>query len=243
MSRIFDALQQAQRQGISNVEPLRSSLLPLSSDGDGIAMDEEMVSLYQTIISALPNIEHRSVLFVGSRSNEGTSTVARQLAKTVSLRVGRNVLLIDLDRSRPDLHVYGDLRPEGDLNEIVSNGHGIDKALCQVEETSLYVMPLFRSTMVTPRTLDSARSGMFWEAIKEKFDLIIVDSPPATRFPDGPGIVSKVDGVILVVEAEKTRWPVALSVKRKIQASGGNILGIVFNKRRHYIPQWLYKRI
>jgi len=71
--------------------------------------------------------------------------------------------------------------------------------------------------------------------------LIIVDSPPASMFPDGPAIVSRLDGVILVVEAEKTRWHVALSVKEKILKSGGNILGIVFNKRRLYIPEFIYR--
>jgi Mrp family chromosome partitioning ATPase len=90
--------------------------------------------------------------------------------------------------------------------------------------------------------LEFARGAGFWEPLRERFDLIIVDSPPATMFHDGPGIVSMVDGVVLVVEAEKTRWPVALSVKEKIEQSGGRILGVVFNKRKYYIPKWLYRR-
>jgi protein-tyrosine kinase len=49
--------------------------------------------------------------------------------------------------------------------------------------------------------------------------------------------------VVLVVEAEKTKWPVIQDVKEKLISHGGNILGIVFNKRRYYIPRWLYNRI
>ncbi len=52
-----------------------------------------------------------------------------------------------------------------------------------------------------------------------------------------------VDGVIIVVEAEKTRWQVALSLKEKIINNGGNILGLVFNKRQYYIPQFIYDRL
>jgi Mrp family chromosome partitioning ATPase len=52
-----------------------------------------------------------------------------------------------------------------------------------------------------------------------------------------------VDGVVLVVEAEKTRWPVAETVRDKIKNSGGNILGIVLNKRRYYIPDWIYNKL
>jgi len=243
MSKIYDALEQARKVRITADIPKEPSSASLSVDlsqgvraGD-VDMEQEMVTLYQMIVASLPDTDHHSVLFIGSKSNEGTSTIARQLAKTVSLRMEKAVLLIDLDRSRPDLHVYAGLKPVEDVGSETST----QTALCQVEESSLYVMPLFQKTMMTPRTLDSAKGNVFWEPLKERFDLIIVDTPPATMFPDGLAIVSQVDGVILVVEAEKTRWQVALNVREKIEKHGGNILGIVFNKRKFYIPDFIYK--
>ena len=251
MSKIFDALENARKKGDSEVKlteawvppsvSLPTANAPVNPDFD---MEQEMVTLYQAIVASLPNIEHRTVLFIGSRSNEGTSTMARELAKTVSLRMEKHVLLIDFDRSRPDLHVYTRLEPEVKNDDDIVNGEeSADGGLCRVEDSSLYVMPLFQRTMATPRAIESAREKGFWEPLKTKFDLIIVDSPPVTMFPDGPAVVSQVDGVVLVVEAEKTRWQVALSVKEKIIKSGGNILGIIFNKRRYYIPQWIYKKL
>ncbi len=245
MSKIYDALEHARKERRLFEEPLRPPTvsLPVAAGRPEIDMEQEMMSLYQMITASLPSVDHPSVLFVGSRSNEGTSTVARQLAKTVSLRLEKNVLLIDLDRSRPDLHIYLTTKHDKHADGPVDGGDTIASSLRQVEESSLYVMPLFERTMLTPRTLDSVKGGAFWGPLKERFELIVVDSPPATTFPDGPGIVSQVDGVILVVEAEKTRWQVALAVKEKIIKHGGNILGIVFNKRRYYIPQWLYRRL
>jgi protein-tyrosine kinase len=248
MSKIFDALENAQREGlVSNLPaeppPPPPISLPVNDQHNGaeISMEQEMLTLYQTITAALPNIHHPSVLFVGSRSNEGTTTITRELAKAVSLRMEKTVLLIDFDRSRPEHHVYGNIKPELHTEEVAKAGDLIEETLCQVEESSLYIMPLFQRTMVTPRTLESAKGGGFWDALKERFDLIIVDSPPAMMFPDGPSLVSHVDGVVLVVEAEKTRWQVALSAKERIIKSGGNILGTVFNKRKYYIPQYIYK--
>jgi len=223
--------------------PLLVSIADHNADGQVSDMEDEMITLYQTVTAFLPDIEHRSVLFVGSRSNEGTSTIARKLATTVSLRLEKTVLLIDLDRSRPDLHVYENLKQEKNIAEIAQGNGEIEQALCRVEESCLYVMPVFQETVVTPRTLEFARGRRFWEPLRERFDLIIVDSPPATMFPDGPGIVSMVDGVVLVVEAEKTRWPVAVNVKERIKQNGGRVLGFVFNKRKYYIPGWLYRRI
>ena len=244
MSKIYEALEEARKRGgASSLSPVISLSQKGEHDRFEIEMEEEMVSLYHLIASSLPEIEHRSILFVGSSSDEGTSTIARQLAKTASVRLEKSVLIIDLDRSRPDLHVYAGPKPEKSIDEVVKTGDSMDKAMCQVEETSLFVMPLFHSSVLTPKTVESTKTDLFWGPLKEKFDLIIVDSPPATGFPDGPGIASRVDGVVLVVEAEKTNWQVALAVKNKIIKHGGNILGVVFNKRKYYIPQFIYKHL
>ncbi len=246
MSKIYDALENAQKTGNAAADVVKSEVISSSTEGVGeslVDMEEEMIALYQSISTSLPGVEHPSVMFLGSRSNEGTSTVARELARTVSLRLEKTVLLIDLDRSRLDMRVFAHLRPEKTMEEVVHTGESIEKTMCRVEESSLYVMPLFQRTIITPKTLDSAKKRAFWDPIREKFDLIVVDCPPATMFPDGPAIVSQVDGVVLVVEAEKTRWQVALSVKEKVIKSGGRILGIVFNRQRHYIPQWIYNRL
>jgi len=79
------------------------------------------------------------------------------------------------------------------------------------------------------------------ENLKKEFDLVLIDSSPLTLSPDGLAIASKVDGVILVVEAEKTRWQTVKKVRDNIAIVGGNILGVALNKRRYYIPQFIYK--
>lgn len=248
MSKIYDALERARREGAATSEPLSPPTVSLPVNPQpgtrDVDMEQEMISLYHTITAALPDVDHPTVLLIGSRSNEGTSTVARELSKTVSLRLDKIVLLIDFDRSRPEHHIYGNVKPEKIVeNEGGGDGHLMNETLCRVEDSSLYVMPLFLRTMATPKTLNSAREAGFWEPLRNRFDLVIVDSPPATMFPDGPSLASQVDGVILVVEAEKTRWQVALSVKERIVKNGGNVLGVVFNKRRHYIPDFIYRHL
>jgi protein-tyrosine kinase len=244
MSKIYEALERARN---TRILPEKLSETPLpktyASAQASLEMEEEMITLYQNITSLLPDVQTPSILFIGSHSNEGTSTITRNFAKTCSLALGKRVLLIDLDRSRPDFQVFIDAKPECDIEEVIKNDFPVEKTFCQVDESSLYVMPLFQQSIINPRTLDSAKNDNFWQQLRNRFDLIIVDSPPASIFPDGLAMARKVDGVILVIEAEKTRWPVILNVKEKIVKNGGNILGIVFNKRRFYIPEWLYKRL
>ena len=46
-----------------------------------------------------------------------------------------------------------------------------------------------------------------------------------------------------MVEAERTRRQVVENVKNKIARNGGNIIGVVFNKRKYYIPEFIYRRL
>ncbi len=210
---------------------------------NGIDLEGEMITLYQTIDSTLPHISNKVILILGSRSDEGASTVARELARVSALKMGKSVLLVDLDRSRPELKYFYNIKLECDVEEIIKGKAPLENAFCQVGDESLYVSPLFQQSVLSPRALDGAKSINFWQELRKRFDLVLIDAPPATLFADGPFIARLADGVILVVEAEKTSWPIVQTVKEKIIQHGGNILGIVFNKRRYYIPQFIYKRL
>jgi Mrp family chromosome partitioning ATPase len=113
----------------------------------------------------------------------------------------------------------------------------------QIGETILFVGGIFRNSNSISEILSSPVIDSCFEMLKKKFEIIVIDSPPATVSPEGLAICSKVDGVILVVEAERVRWPVAQNTKENILRNGGKIIGIVFNKHRHYIPEFVYQRL
>ena len=56
-------------------------------------------------------------------------------------------------------------------------------------------------------------------------------------------LCTKVDGVVLVIEAGKTREQVAVRAKKELEEAGGKVLGVVLNKRKYHIPEWIYKRL
>ncbi len=243
MSRIYDALENYRETGATPPEPAPSPPVAAPrverTSGNGAGMELEMSTLYQTVTAALPGNGHRSILFVGSRSSEGTSTIAREFSRTVASRMEKEVVLVDCDGSYNGL-VYPEMDPELRLDASLSGGQ-IEKALCPVDGSSLCIFPLFRlSDRYRPQVIDFGNGGGFWNFLKERFELIVVDLPPAMMHTSGPSIIPLVDGVIIVVEAEKTRWQVALSVKEKIVKNGGTVLGVVFNKQQHYIPQFIY---
>lgn len=79
--------------------------------------------------------------------------------------------------------------------------------------------------------------------LRQQFDLIIFDSPSAIGSTDAIALAAASDGVVLVVEAEKTRRQVVQEIKTRMEKAGGNILGVILNKRRNYIPRFIYRRL
>ncbi|MHB8109141.1 MAG: P-loop NTPase family protein [Syntrophorhabdaceae bacterium] len=241
MSRIYDALENR-----DNEINYRAAVAPgslISSDmeisADPYGMEQEMFALYQTIAAALPDKQHRSVLLVGARAEEGTSTMARELAKTVSTRVNKRVLLVDCEGSCDEFS-YPGIDPSIRFEDIFATGMDIDKIICPVNSGNLSIFPFFlwaRSPFVQTAHIENCRG--FWDSIMERFDFVVIDYPQE-MLNTGPAIASLVDGAVIVVEAEKTRWQVALNVKERIIKSGGNVLGVIFNKRQHYIPKAIY---
>ena len=85
--------------------------------------------------------------------------------------------------------------------------------------------------------------GYFMDSMKLKFDYILIDSPSIDSSSEALSITSKVDTTILVLKAESTRWQLAANAKKKIEQAGGNVLGVILNKQRHYIPKFIYDRL
>ena len=244
MTKIYEALENAKIevfQGEPKTYPPRPGATRSSSTSSGSIARE--IRVYQALASVIPDSTRKVIQFIGSRAGEGTSTVVREFARVSAAKFGKSVLLLDADQRYPTQHLFFHIVPDCGWQEVVRDNRPIEKAFHQIGETKLFVSPSSEYSPSHPHVYNSLLIDAFLNKLRQRFDLILIDSPPATASTDGLTISSKVDGVVLVVEAEKTRWPVAEAVRDKIKRSGGSILGIVLNKRRFHIPDFLYKRL
>ena len=205
-----------------------------------LAMEEEMIVLYQSINSLLCGMQNKVIQFMGSREGEGTSTIVREFAMTTVLKYSKSVLLLDADFHKPAHHPFFNIKSEHSLEETIIEDEPVDKALYQVANSSLFLSQFFQDSDSACQLLESPGIVELWEKLK-RFDFIVIDSPPATPFSLGLATSSLVTGVVLVMEAEKTRWPVAKKITDRIVSNGGKVLGVVFNKQRYYIPAFIFK--
>jgi Mrp family chromosome partitioning ATPase len=93
------------------------------------------------------------------------------------------------------------------------------------------------------RALNPALIHAYWERLSQAADLIILDAPPLLSSPLAQALAPTADGVVLLVEAERTRSHVAAAARDALAAAGANVLGVVLNKRRYHVPKALYDRL
>jgi Mrp family chromosome partitioning ATPase len=204
--------------------------------------EREMAAIYHPIVSAMPNGKGM-VLFLGTNDEDGTSTMAREFASFVSAHVGSTSLLFDADRQKPSQLAHFGIRGATDIEAVVHDGRGIDEAIYPVRNTGLQVTSLALRPTNRPFVFGSPRTDHVLNQLRQRFDIVVIDAPAPTGAPDMLALTAKVDGVVLVIRADQTRFHQAKRTKELIEANGGKLIGLVFNKRRFFIPDWIYKRL
>lgn len=199
-----------------------------------------MLGLYQAVESLLSEIPRKLVLFIGSVPGEGTSTLARNFATLAAEYIKKRVLLFDADSLMPNQKHFFGIDNDGGWQESSDVGR-IQNIICQIGSSRLYLCPSSSRVSISPEIFDTQTITTTLENLRESFDLVVIDAPPPGQSPDGLALAPHVDGVILVVEAENTRWKVAENTKNRLLAAKAKILGMVYNKRHFHIPDAVYR--
>ncbi len=183
-----------------------------------------------------------AIALVGCRSGEGVSTASALLARQLAQRGEGRVLLIDANTVRPGQHAKFGTRLSPGLAGFGANGH---PGLASIQPTDVENLDLLSAGNIGEE-LSANVLKAFSEALpalRREYSFIICDLPPLLEHGPSMRIAALMDGVVLVVEAEKTRWEVANKVREALVQADSNVLGVILNKRRFHIPEWLYKTL
>jgi len=209
-----------------------------------LGLEEEMVALYQSINSLRSTTQKNKIIqFMSAQEEEGTSTIVGELARVAALKYNKSVLLLDADLRKLDQQLFLNITLEHSLEETIRAGDPVDKALYQIEHSSLFLSRFFKDTGSISQFLDPSAIDDLLEKLRTRFDFIFIDSAPENVFSIGLATSTSVNGVILVLDAEKTSLDAAKNITDKITNNGGKVLGVVVNKQRNYIPKFINERL
>lgn len=263
MTRLFDALRKARSSGGLAPVPLAPAYavpesratrpllelptVPIETARRSIVrlpvatalptdVTREMASLRVRLEAMLSERIPRVVMFVAAQGGEGTSSVAAQFAQALAADPRLRVLLLDVHARRPayaadgSSHVRGTGLPAGSRREGRSAAPGPD------------LMPVPVAVTTAGGTAPQVLQGIL-QGVAGGYDWILLDGPPVLESPDAAPLGQAADGVVMVVQAGRTKRPVLARAVDLVDRSGGRVIGIVLNRRRLEIPEFIYRRI
>jgi capsular exopolysaccharide synthesis family protein len=188
---------------------------------------EQFRSLRARLDSIAAERPLRTVAITSAVSEEGKTTAAVNLALVSAMGVGRRVLLVDCDLRKPRIHTALGLRPEAGLAEVLTDQAPLDRALMKLDGTTLDVLPV-RGTPSNPsELLASARMRSLLDDLAQRYDRVILDTPPTLALPDAQTLSEVADGMVLVVRADSTPQE---DVEAALDVLGRRrVLGVVLN--------------
>jgi cellulose biosynthesis protein BcsQ len=200
------------------------------------ALPREIAGLMSVLLHLIDQRGPIVVYLTAASRGEGTTTIARELSAAATLWDWCKVALVDANNPpATDLYSPGlgllDVDPDdGDLpfRRRSCNGTVLMEAALTGINTSI------------PR-IDTVRS--LFDRLRKQFTLVIVDSPPILLSQQTAAFSAAADCVVLVVEAERTRTVDLERARATLEQLGARILGIVLNKRRHWVPGFLSRRV
>ncbi|MCA9875258.1 MAG: CpsD/CapB family tyrosine-protein kinase [Ardenticatenaceae bacterium] len=166
----------------------------------------------------------RSLVVTAPASGEEKSVAVANLAVTMA-QSGRRTVLVDCDLRRPSLHTFFNLNNDAGLTSMVLN----DDATPPLQATSVENLWLLASGPKPPNPADllgSRKIDQLIELLTDQYDVVLFDAPPVIAVTDAAVLGAKVDGVLLVISAGKSRRDHAERAKEMLEKARVRIIGV-----------------
>jgi len=195
----------------------------------GSSPDAEAYRILRTNIEFnRKNPEDNAITVVSGGAGEGKSTTLLNLAY-ICAQGGYTTLMIDADLRRPRLHTYFDINNSVGLTNYLTTELMLEDVILQTPVDNLYFMPSGILPADAAGILNSRRMSELIQDVKQRFDLVLVDSPPILGVSDASVLASEVDLTMLVVQHRKLPRNMLMRVKQAVENVGGNVIGVVLN--------------
>ncbi len=171
----------------------------------------------------------QSIMITSSGPGEGKSTTSANLAVVMS-ETGAKTLLVDCDQRKPNLHKIFLTSNENGLSNVLAGQISFEDA---VKQNIVENLDLLTSGIRPPNPaelLASRKMEIFLQQLKEKYEYIILDTPPVVAVTDAQLLSRCVDGCLLVISSSQVEKEAAVKARDLLSKVGANILGAVLNK-------------
>lgn len=216
--------------------PLLGTVPRLLDRAPADALDDRKSELVDAYLAVQTNLEFstehglpRSFSVTSTRPAEGKSTTALALATSLA-RGKRSVVLVDGDMRSPSVHHLLGVPHDRGLSNYLAGSDDL--------ESLLIPSPRFGFTGITAgplppnaaELLSGDRLGQLLQRLSDRFDIVVIDSPPVMGLADAPMIGSRVEAVVFAVESHGIRSSQVRTALARMSGSSARIIGAVLTK-------------
>ncbi len=191
-------------------------------------LTEAARAIRTNIVFMSPDNPHKTLLITSAVPSEGKTTVACAIATTMA-QAGQRVVLVDCDLRRPRLHSVFRRRNNFGVTSALLDRSVQDDIVFETEVPNLWLAP---TGPIPPNPAELLHSEAFrgvLDRLKERFDRVIIDSPPIIAVTDATVLSTLVDGVVVVVRASTTTKDLVRRALKSLRDVGSQLVGIVLN--------------
>ncbi len=201
---------------------------PLTEAGQSSGQGEAYRALRTSLALLAREGKQKIFTVISGGVGEGKSTTLFNLAY-VCAEQGSKVLIVDSDLRRPVQHKMVGLANRIGMVNVLTDELKIEDVVQETGVPNLWLMPSGRLRRGSLGIMNNARLRAMLDVLKERYDFVLLDSPPILGVTDAAILASEADGVLLVVQYRKYPKIISLRAKRMIENAGGHLMGAVLN--------------
>lgn len=247
----------ADEKGLHSFQHIAEQTFREQKPNTALTLTDESVVMFRALPLAQEEIEkmrneiqilHQrhgtlSLGFASAHAGEGVTTILSNLVIDFK-RTNLRILVVDLNVRHSNLSSMFSLPAGPGLIDLMHARRKFVDVIRTVKANKIYLLPFGVPATTTRFELETAVRAINKAGKSSKyFDLILFDFPPLSEVPQGLFAARQIDGLIQIVQAERTRIEVVRSLKTKFEHHGIELFGVVFNQRRYYIPKSIYESL
>lgn len=186
---------------------------------------EQYRRLRSSLVALNPDGAPRTILVTSAVEGEGKTVATLNLGLALAERPRSRILVVDADLRRPGVEHYLGLPRRQGLSEVLDGQLGLDQAIRRTAARGLDVIAAGGSPD-RPRALNVDRMRSLLHQWKQRYDYVLIDSPPAYVLTDPSVLGAATDGILMVVRLGTTERHLVEETQRLLETTGGNVLGV-----------------
>lgn len=206
----------------------RLAFRPIVAIDDRSMASEAYRTISTSVLLASSEDPPKTILITSGLPSEGKTTTAINTAISLA-QIGPSVLIIDCDLRNPTSHkVFGIANNRG-LSTYLESDVELDDLICELKIPNVSLLPAGPSPRNPAKLIISPKMKSMLKTLGQRYDHILIDSPPLIGVNDAIILSTLVDGVIVVVHGKKSTRELARRTRYELSNFGAKIFGVVLN--------------